>query len=157
MQESRMAASYSMLPFSLRLIYVSALTDLYVFVFIIRLICPSCKRAEFSNVLGFTNHCRILHKVKFATWADAITHCGVPVDESVIPADHPCRSVRPIGFSFSRSFSPLHSVLPSSDNVLTIVWLLVIYISYCIREATPFRSRHRLMYPRQSPHHSPLT
>lgn len=78
-----------------------------------RLICPSCKRAEFLNMLGFVNHCRILHKVKFATWADAITHCGIPVDEEMIPPDHPARSVRPIGFSFSR----LSAVQSSPLNV----------------------------------------
>jgi len=58
---------------------------------LLRLSCPTCKREQFLNLLGFVNHCRILHKVKFATQGDAILACGTTVSEDEVPADDPCR------------------------------------------------------------------
>ena len=56
-----------------------------------RLVCPTCKREKFLNVLGFVNHCRIMHKIKFATHADAVLACGTVVNEADVPADDPSR------------------------------------------------------------------
>lgn len=58
----------------------------------VQVICPDCNRVLFGNHLGFINHCRIMHLVKFATWEDAVGLCGQPVDESVVPLDDPCRT-----------------------------------------------------------------
>lgn len=54
--------------------------------------------------MGFVNHCRILHKLKFPTYEDAARHCGIPVvsfvdpieqkDESEVPKDDPSRKER---------------------------------------------------------------
>jgi hypothetical protein len=56
-----------------------------------RVICPTCKREKFLNVLGFVNHCRIMHKIKFATHADAVLACGTAVNEADVPADDASR------------------------------------------------------------------
>eukprot|EP01090_Pellita_catalonica_P010638 TRINITY_DN2206_c0_g2_i1.p1 TRINITY_DN2206_c0_g2~~TRINITY_DN2206_c0_g2_i1.p1 ORF type:complete len:681 (+),score=117.61 TRINITY_DN2206_c0_g2_i1:3-2045(+) len=57
----------------------------------LQMICPACKKESFATQLGFVNHCRILHKIKFASYGDAAIHCGKEVDSSVVPPDHPCR------------------------------------------------------------------
>lgn len=53
--------------------------------------CPACKRDKFVNKLGFVNHCRIVHMIKFNTYEEAVLQCGTPVDPSLVPADDPCR------------------------------------------------------------------
>jgi hypothetical protein len=45
-----------------------------------RVTCPDCNRFDFSNVQGFINHCRIAHKIEYASHEDAVRHCGVQVD-----------------------------------------------------------------------------
>ena len=47
-----------------------------------RLQCPSCEKSNFLNSVGFMNHCRTLHKVKFSTFAEACHFCGVQVVRS---------------------------------------------------------------------------
>jgi len=53
--------------------------------------CPTCKRDKFVNKLGFINHCRIVHQLKFNSYEEAVINCGTPVDPSLVPADDPCR------------------------------------------------------------------
>ncbi|CAG8516136.1 5477_t:CDS:2 [Diversispora eburnea] len=40
----------------------------------------------------FLNHCRLSHKIEFPNHEEALLNCGTPVDESVIPPEHPARS-----------------------------------------------------------------
>jgi transcription initiation factor IIF auxiliary subunit len=58
---------------------------------VVQVVCPMCKKQPFSSELGFLNHMRIAHKIRFSTFADAVVHCGLLVDESVLPFDHPIR------------------------------------------------------------------
>ncbi|CAG8457423.1 16589_t:CDS:10 [Acaulospora morrowiae] len=58
----------------------------------VRLSCPQCNRAKFINVQGFLNHCRLSHKIEFPNHEEALLNCGTPVDESLIPPEHPARS-----------------------------------------------------------------
>ncbi|KAJ2725702.1 hypothetical protein GGI07_001070 [Coemansia sp. Benny D115] len=46
------------------------------------MVCPSCQRREFSSLLGFLNHCRVLHGVEFSGTEEAIQMCGMPMDEA---------------------------------------------------------------------------
>jgi hypothetical protein len=57
----------------------------------LRMECPSCRRDVFVNSLGFMNHCRIVHKLKFESYEQALSACGIVVDESAVPLDDPCR------------------------------------------------------------------
>src|SRR5690349_3760475 len=82
-----------------------------------RIICPSCKRDKFANQLGFVNHCRIVHKLKFSTYEDAAKHCGVHVDESEVPHDDPSRhdiSLTHI-VGFKKSTDPLPTTTHQND------------------------------------------
>ncbi|GES84649.1 YEATS domain-containing protein 2-like [Rhizophagus clarus] len=58
----------------------------------VKLACPECHRSKFINVQGFLNHCRLSHKIEFPNHEEALLICGTPVDENVIPLDHPARS-----------------------------------------------------------------
>jgi hypothetical protein len=52
-----------------------------------RVTCPDCNRYDFSNVQGFINHCRIAHKIEYASHEDAVRNCGIEVDVSDTPDD----------------------------------------------------------------------
>lgn len=73
----------------------------------VKVACQDCGRELFGNHLGFLNHCRMVHYVKFASWDDAVELCGTPVDESEVPADDPSRteSSSSMGFSISQQKS----------------------------------------------------
>jgi len=71
----------------------------------VQLICKTCKREKFQNQLGFVNHCRILHKIKFVSYADAAQHCGVPVPDHVVPLSHPARLSSTFSMFLSKSNS----------------------------------------------------
>ncbi|CAI2187663.1 14430_t:CDS:2 [Funneliformis geosporum] len=58
----------------------------------VKLACPECHRSKFINVQGFLNHCRLSHKIEFPNHEEALLICGTPVNESIIPLDHPARS-----------------------------------------------------------------
>ncbi|PKC07798.1 hypothetical protein RhiirA5_399648, partial [Rhizophagus irregularis] len=58
----------------------------------VKLACPECHRSKFINVQGFLNHCRLSHKIEFPNHEEALLICGTPVDENIIPLDHPARS-----------------------------------------------------------------
>lgn len=62
------------------------------------LICPGCQRELFANVLGFANHCRIVHQLKFSSLDEVAKHCGTPVDESAVPPDDPSRAEKTLDF-----------------------------------------------------------
>eukprot|EP01135_Chromosphaera_perkinsii_P010331 Nk52_evm3s2118 gene=Nk52_evmTU3s2118 len=53
--------------------------------------CPSCERSDFRNVLGFQNHCRIVHNLFFTNQLDMYETCGEIVEDcaSVVPPDYP--------------------------------------------------------------------
>jgi len=68
----------------------------------LKLVCPSCHRSKFLNKLGFVNHCRIMHKLKFASHEDASLHCGVLVEEDSVPPDDPSRVERSLDFLLSQ-------------------------------------------------------
>ena len=53
----------------------------------VRLRCPECHKDGFLNLLGFSNHCRIVHGIVFLTPEDRIQRCGIEVEEDEIPAD----------------------------------------------------------------------
>jgi hypothetical protein len=53
----------------------------------IRVTCPDCNRYDFSNVQGFINHCRIAHKIEYASHDDAVRECGVEFDLSEFGGD----------------------------------------------------------------------
>jgi len=57
----------------------------------VRIRCLKCHRSNFSNLQGFLNHCRISHKMEFPSHEEATRLCGIVVDESEVPLDHPCR------------------------------------------------------------------
>ncbi|ORX59312.1 hypothetical protein BCR36DRAFT_401859 [Piromyces finnis] len=57
----------------------------------VRIQCPKCFRSNFSNLQGFLNHCRISHKMEFPSHEEATRRCGILVDESEVPSNHPCR------------------------------------------------------------------
>ncbi|ORX78620.1 hypothetical protein BCR32DRAFT_294951 [Anaeromyces robustus] len=57
----------------------------------VRIQCPKCFRCNFSNLQGFLNHCRISHKMEFPSHEEATRRCGIVVDESEVPINHPCR------------------------------------------------------------------
>ncbi|KAI8072413.1 yeats family-domain-containing protein [Gongronella butleri] len=61
----------------------------------VRLACPVCHRENFSNQLGFLNHCRISHSLEFGPYENVMVQCGTPVKESDVPEDHPAR-LRPV-------------------------------------------------------------
>ena len=73
----------------------------------VKVVCQDCGRELFGNHLGFLNHCRMVHYVKFASWDDAVELCGTPVDESEVPADDPSRTENSssMGFSISQQKS----------------------------------------------------
>ncbi|CAG8538490.1 3242_t:CDS:10 [Paraglomus occultum] len=58
----------------------------------VKLACPKCRSSKFVNVQGFLNHCRLAHKIEFPNHDEAVLVCGIPVDENVIPPNHPARS-----------------------------------------------------------------
>ena len=58
----------------------------------VKIVCPTCGADTFSNLLGFVNHCRIVHELKFPNLSLAARHCGQPVPESVVPLNDPCRA-----------------------------------------------------------------
>ena len=79
-----------------------------------RVTCPNCNRYDFSNVQGFINHCRIAHKIEYASHDDAVRHCGVPID---IPPDEsrpPVPSTRPGIHTILGSSSVLSGKLPET-------------------------------------------
>ncbi|KAI8099183.1 uncharacterized protein BX664DRAFT_15336 [Halteromyces radiatus] len=61
----------------------------------VRLSCPVCHRENFTNQIGFQNHCRISHSLEFNYYENIMAQCGTPVDESEVPEDHPIR-LRPL-------------------------------------------------------------
>ena len=67
--------------------------------------CPDCNRFDFSNVQGFINHCRIAHKIEYASHDDAVRHCGVEVDLSEFGSEE---STRP----------PMHMTRPGIQSIL---------------------------------------
>lgn len=67
--------------------------------------CPDCNRYDFSNVQGFINHCRIAHKLEYASHDDAVRHCGVEVDFSEFGSEE---SARP----------PMHMTRPGIQSIL---------------------------------------
>jgi transcription initiation factor IIF auxiliary subunit len=54
----------------------------------VKLVCPVCGKDKFGNVLGLTNHCRILHDIRFSTPEERIEKCGMPVSMDEIPRDY---------------------------------------------------------------------
>lgn len=64
----------------------------------VKMICPNCSKDVFRNQLGFVNHCRMVHQLKFATIDDAAELCGVPVEESIVPQDDPSRREITLGY-----------------------------------------------------------
>jgi hypothetical protein len=56
-----------------------------------RVTCPDCSRFDFSNVQGFINHCRIAHKIEYASHEDAVRQCGVKVDLAEFNSDESSR------------------------------------------------------------------
>src|SRR5438045_8983819 len=85
---------------------------------VIRVTCPDCNRYDFSNIQGFINHCRIAHKVEYASHDDAVRHCGVEVifsefgtEESSRP---PTYMTRPGIQSILNTTSPLSGKLPET-------------------------------------------
>lgn len=44
-----------------------------------RLVCPVCGKDKYGNILGLSNHCRIMHDLRFVTPEERIEKCGVPV------------------------------------------------------------------------------
>lgn len=48
---------------------------------LVKLVCYSCHRENFSSVQGFINHVRISHKMEFRSHEEAAVHCGHPIDE----------------------------------------------------------------------------
>ncbi|ORX46336.1 hypothetical protein DM01DRAFT_1153525 [Hesseltinella vesiculosa] len=61
----------------------------------VKLACPACHRENFSNQLGFLNHCRISHSLEFGPYENVMIQCGTPVEETEVPEDHPVRN-RPL-------------------------------------------------------------
>jgi len=47
---------------------------------LVKLVCPDCRRDNFSSAQGFINHCRIAHSRNFASHDAAAEACGEPVD-----------------------------------------------------------------------------
>jgi ADA HAT complex component 1 len=47
---------------------------------LVKLVCPDCRRDNFSSAQGFINHCRIAHSRNFASHDAAADACGEPVD-----------------------------------------------------------------------------
>eukprot|EP01129_Flabellula_baltica_P017035 TRINITY_DN9314_c0_g1_i1.p1 TRINITY_DN9314_c0_g1~~TRINITY_DN9314_c0_g1_i1.p1 ORF type:complete len:817 (+),score=152.19 TRINITY_DN9314_c0_g1_i1:177-2453(+) len=60
----------------------------------VQMVCPVCDKSHFAALVGFLNHCRIIHKLKFLTFEDATIHCGRVVDEKLIPEDDPVRQTK---------------------------------------------------------------
>lgn len=94
----------------------------------VQVVCPDCKRTMFGNHLGFLNHCRMVHSIKFTSWDDAVELCGHPVDESEVPADDPARTesmaASSLGFSISlqkseaaKSYQLQRSGIPNSSRL----------------------------------------
>lgn len=54
----------------------------------VKLVCPVCGKDKFGNILGLTNHCRILHDLRFLTPEERMERCGVPVSVDEIPQDY---------------------------------------------------------------------
>lgn len=79
-----------------------------------RVTCPDCHRYDFSNVQGFINHCRIAHKLEFASHDDAVRHCGVEVDFVDIDAEDSARPTRPSVQSILNTSSTLSGKLPET-------------------------------------------
>jgi len=52
----------------------------------VKIICKYCSKDNVSNLQGFLNHCRIQHKVEYASHNAALDDCGVPLDESELAA-----------------------------------------------------------------------
>ncbi|KAI8897914.1 yeats family-domain-containing protein [Globomyces pollinis-pini] len=56
---------------------------------------------------GFVNHCRIVHQLEFPSHGEAANRCGMKIDESILPSNHPVHRMEaksnplPIPLSFS--------------------------------------------------------
>eukprot|EP00158_Paraphelidium_tribonemae_P007263 Partr_v1_DN28171_c2_g1_i3_m55621 putative myeloid lymphoid or mixed-lineage leukemia (trithorax homolog, Drosophila) len=57
----------------------------------VRFQCPTCMRTDFNSRVGFINHVRESHGVRFNGIQDCVDQCGVAVADSEIPAHDPCR------------------------------------------------------------------
>ena len=49
--------------------------------------CPECKRENFANMLGFVNHCRIMHGMTFQSPEERVSKCGVYLESDQIPSE----------------------------------------------------------------------
>ncbi|KAK9718721.1 hypothetical protein K7432_005318 [Basidiobolus ranarum] len=75
--------------------------------------CPDCNRCNFATLQGFVNHCRIAHRLEFPNIEQCHRECGTHVDESEVPADHPCRR-RHTGGSGIRRANRVQKAQPST-------------------------------------------
>ncbi|KAI0170874.1 hypothetical protein BJ166DRAFT_206952 [Pestalotiopsis sp. NC0098] len=46
----------------------------------VKLVCVTCHREDFSSTQGFINHCRIAHKQEYKSHEEAAVACGHPID-----------------------------------------------------------------------------
>ncbi len=46
----------------------------------VKLVCPTCKRENFSSTQGFINHCRIAHRLEFKSHEEAASASGQPIE-----------------------------------------------------------------------------
>ncbi|KAL1865658.1 hypothetical protein Daus18300_007034 [Diaporthe australafricana] len=49
---------------------------------VVKLVCNSCHRDNFSSTQGFINHCRIAHRKEYKSHEEAAVDCGQPINVS---------------------------------------------------------------------------
>ena len=49
---------------------------------VVKLVCNSCHRDNFSSTQGFINHCRIAHRKEYKSHEEAAVDCGQPISTS---------------------------------------------------------------------------
>ncbi|KAF2076794.1 hypothetical protein CYY_001920 [Polysphondylium violaceum] len=85
----------------------------------VQLICQTCKRDKYLSAIGFVNHCRIAHSIKYTSTDHAAEVCGIHVDESKIPLDDPCRSLPLQIYKSSSSSSTTPTSKPTTTTTTT--------------------------------------
>ncbi|KAJ1986000.1 hypothetical protein H4R33_003618 [Dimargaris cristalligena] len=81
---------------------------------VVKIVCPTCQREQFSTLQGFLNHTRLRHSVEFASHEEAVRLCGVPLDQ---PAETVVgTTLQPNWLSSASAFAAPQTQRPSANS-----------------------------------------
>ncbi|KAK6089017.1 hypothetical protein SCUP234_00221 [Seiridium cupressi] len=89
----------------------------------VKLVCVTCHREDFSSTQGFINHCRIAHKQEYKSHEEAAIACGHPIEVgeagSAVDVQSPVVSHTPISAAVTRTVAR-ENALSYSDACFSV-------------------------------------